>query len=69
MCGSVARHAFSSSVGTDSAALNSVRSLICCISSRSRSSSGDFVSTEHGLAASRIASQIPGISLYRPSTH
>ena len=63
VCGSVARHAFSSSVGTDSAALNSVRSLICLISSRSLSSSGDFVSTEQGLAASRIASQMPGISL------
>ena len=63
MWGSVARQAFSSSVGTDSAALKSVRSLICFISSRSRSNSGDLVSTEHGLAASRIASQIPGISL------
>ena len=39
------------------------------IRSRSRSSSGDFVSTEHGLAKSRNASQIPRISLYRPSTH
>ena len=69
MCGSVARHAFSSSVGTESAALNSVRAAISFISSRSRSSSGDFVRTEHGLAKSRIASQMPGISLYRPSAH
>jgi len=63
VCGSVARHAFSSSVGTESAALNSVRSAICCISSRSRSSSGDFVRIEHGFAASRIAAQISRISL------
>ncbi len=63
MCGSLARHAFSSIVGTERLALMSVTSAISFMRSRSRSSSGDFVSTEHGLAASRIASQIPRISL------
>ena len=63
VCGSVARHAFSSSVGTDRHALTSVPSAISCSRSRSRSSSGDFVRIEHGFAASRIASQIPRMSL------
>ena len=63
VCGSLARHAFSSSVGTDRHALISVRSATSSIRSRSRSSSGDFVRIEHGLAASRSASQIPRISL------
>jgi hypothetical protein len=43
-------------------AVNSVRSATCLSSSRSRSRSGDLVSTEHGFEKSRIASQIPGIS-------
>ena len=63
MCGSVARQAFSSSVGIDRQALNSVTAAISFIRSRSRSSSGDFVSTEHGLRKSRNASQIPRMSL------
>jgi hypothetical protein len=64
VCGSVARHAFSSSVGTDRFAVIGVpESAISFISGRSRRSSGDFVSTEHGLRKSRNASQIPGISL------
>ena len=50
VCGSVSRHAFSSSVGIERLAENSVRSEISFISFRSRTSSGDFVSTEHGLA-------------------
>ena len=41
----------------------SVTAAISFMRSRSRSSSGDFVSTEHGLAASRSASQIPRMSL------
>ena len=63
VCGSVARQAFSSSVGIDRHALMLVRSAISSISGRSRSSSGDLVSTEHGLAESRSASQMPCISL------
>ena len=62
MCGSVARQAFSSSVGIERFATNSVRSEISFISSMSRTSSGDLVSTEHGFEKSRIASQIPSIS-------
>ena len=69
VCGSVARHAFSSSVGTDRHALTCVRSATWHSRSASRSTSGDFVRIEHGFAKSRIASQIPRISLYRPSTH
>ena len=63
VCGSVSRHAFSSSVGIDRFAVKSVRSEISFIRSRSRRSSGDLVSTEHGFAKSRIASQIPRMSL------
>ena len=63
VCGSVARHAFSSSVGTDRHALTSVTAAISRSSGRSRSSSGDFVRIEHGLRASRSASQIPCMSL------
>ena len=63
VCGSVARQAFSSSVGTDRHALTRARSAISSSRSVSRSSSGDFVRIEHGLAKSRIASQIPRISL------
>ena len=66
VCGSVARHAFSSSVGIDRQALNCVRCASSRISSISRSNSGDLVSTEHGLpvppAASSIASQMPTIN-------
>ena len=62
VCGSVRRHAFSSRVGIERLATNSVRSQISLISPMSRSSSGDLVSTEHGLAKSRIASQMPCIS-------
>ena len=63
VCGSVARHAFSSSVGTDRHALISVTFAISFIRSRSRSSSGDLVRIEHGFAKSRNASQIPRMSL------
>ena len=63
VCGSVARHAFSSRVGIERFAVKSVTAAISFIRSRSRSSSGDLVSTEQGLAKSRIASQIPCISL------
>ena len=49
VCGSVARQAFSSSVGTDRQALMSVTAAISFIRSRSRSSSGDLVRIEHGL--------------------
>ena len=69
VCGSLARHAFSSSVGTERFATNSVRAAICLKSGRSRSNSGDLLRTEHGFEKSRIASQIPGISLYFDSTH
>ena len=62
VCGSLARHAFSSIVGTDRFAAISVTSATSRMRSRSRSSSGDFVSTEHGVALSRSASQIPRIS-------
>ena len=61
--GSVERHIFSSSVGTDRQALIRVRSAIWSSRSLSRSSSGDFVRIEHGFAKSRIASQIPRMSL------
>ncbi len=63
VCGSVARHAFSSSVGTDRQALTSVTAAISFSRSTSRSTSGDFVRIEHGLAASRSASQMPRMSL------
>ena len=63
MCGSVARHAFASSVGIERFAWIRVTAAISFISSMSRSSSGDFVRTEQGLAASRSASQMPGMSL------
>ena len=59
----------SSSVGTERLATNSVRSAICLKSGKSRRRSGDFESTEHGFAKSRIASQMPGISRYFDSTH
>ena len=62
VCGSLARHAFSSSVGIDRLAANPATSWICLISSMSRSSSGDFVSTDDGVPESRMASQIPGMS-------
>ena len=52
VCGSVARHAFSSSVGTDRHALTSVTAAISFSRSTSRSSSGDLVRIEHGFAAS-----------------
>ena len=60
--GSVSRQAFSSRVGTERLAAKSVTSTSCFISSMSRRSSGDLVSTEQGFAKSRIASQIPSIS-------
>ena len=63
VCGSVARHAFSSSVGTERHALISARSATSSIRSRSRRSSGDLVRIEHGFAASRSAAQIPRMSL------
>ena len=63
VCGSVARQACSSIVGTLRFALTSVTSAISLSSGRSRSTSGDLVSTEHGLRKSRSASQMPGISL------
>ena len=63
VCGSLARHGFSSIVGIDRFAAMSVTAAISRIRSRSRSNSGDFVSTEHGFAASRSAVQIPRISL------
>ena len=66
VCGSLARQAFSSSVGIERFA---AKLGICLNSSMSRSSSGDLVSTEHGVRESRIASQMPGISLYFFSTH
>ena len=58
VCGSLARHAFSSRVGHREvrAALGAPRRSRCS-RSRSRSSSGDFVSTEHGLAA--VAQRLP----------
>ena len=43
--------------------------MTCFINSMSRSSSGDFVSTEAGVPESRSASRIPGISRYLLSTH
>ena len=63
MCGSLARQARSSSVGIERFAAKPATSWICFISSMSRSNSGDFVSTDDGVRESRIASQIPGISL------
>ena len=41
----------------------SVTAAISFMSSMSRSNNGDFVRIEHGLRASRIASQMPGMSL------
>ena len=63
VCGSVARQAFASSVGIDRFAWIWVTAAISFMSSMSRSSSGDFVRIEQGLRASRIASQMPGMSL------
>ena len=59
--GSVSRQAFSSSVGIDRQAVKLVRRAISRIRRMSRSRSGDFVSTEHGFAASRSASQMPSM--------
>jgi hypothetical protein len=64
--GSLARHAVSSSVGIDRLA---AKLGICLNSSMSRSSSGDFVSTEQGVRESRMASHTPGSSSYLFSTH
>ena len=50
VCGSVALQAFSSRVGIERFAANSVRAEISFISSTSRRRSGDLVSTEHGFA-------------------
>ena len=66
VCGSLARQAFSSSVGIDRLA---AKLGICLNSSMSRSSSGDLVSTELGVLESRMASQTPGSSSYFFSTH
>ena len=66
MWGSLARQAFSSSVGMERLA---VKSGIWRKSSMSRSSSGDLVSTEQGVRVSRMASQMPGSSSYFFSTH
>ena len=63
MCGSVCRQTFSSSVGTEKLTDTDVTCAICLRRSRSRRTSGDFVSTEQGVAVSRSASQIPGMSL------
>ena len=60
--GSVARHSFSASVGIDRHAEKSVTSRSSRKTSRSRSSSGDFVSTEHGLRASRSTSSTARVS-------
>ena len=56
VCGSLARHAFSSSVGIERLAANRLP-WICFISSMSRSSSGDLVSTDAGRA--RVAHRLP----------
>ena len=66
VCGSLARQAFSSRVGIERFA---AKLGICLNSSMSRSSSGDFVSTELGVRESRMASQTPGSSSYFFSTH
>ena len=66
VCGSLARQAFSSSVGIERLA---AKSGICLKSSMSRRSSGDLVSTEQGVRESRMASQTPGSSSYFFSTH
>ena len=63
VCGSLARHAFSSSVGMERFAANPAAAWTSFISSMSRSSSGDFVSTDDGVPESRMASQMPGMSL------
>ena len=62
VCGSLARHAFSSRVGMERFAANPATSWISLNSSMSRSSSGDFVSTDDGVRESRMASQMPGMS-------
>ena len=67
--GSVARHAFRSSVGIDRFAANFAFSSSFLNRSISRSSSGDLVSTEHGLRASSICSQTARVIPYLPSTH
>ncbi len=64
--GSLARQAFSSSVGIDRLA---AKSGICLNSSMSRRRSGDLVSTEQGVPESRMASQTPGSNSYLFSTH
>ena len=62
MCGSVSRQAFSSRVGTEKLTLTSATSASRLKWSRSRSASGDFVSTDAGVSVSRSASSIGGIS-------
>ena len=61
VCGSVARQASSSSVGTDrfteTGSFFAIRSKI----STSRITSGDFVSTETGVSAASSAARISGI--------
>ena len=63
VCGSVARHARSSRVGTERQALTSVTAAISLRRSTSRSTSGDFVRMEQGFAKSRMAAQMPRMSL------
>ena len=69
VCGSLARHASRSIVGTERFALTGATAAISLSRSRSRSTSGDFVSTEHGLRVSRNAAQTSRISRYFDSTH
>lgn len=67
MPGSASRHRSGSTDPTDIATPTGARSAASRSSGRSRRISEPFVRTENGLAASRSAARIPGISRYRPS--
>lgn len=62
VCGSVARHARSSHVGIDRSACTGARTAAATMTSASRRTSGDFVSTDAGVALAPRASHTPGMS-------
>jgi len=61
VCGSVARHASSSRVGTERLTETGSRFAIRAKISTSRITSGDLVSTETGVSASSSAARMSGI--------
>ena len=63
VCGSVSRHARSSSVGTEKKTVTPGPAARSCRMSMSRTASGDLVTSEQGVSKSSSACQISGISL------